>query len=116
MTDEQTNAAERINYREVEQMVRLREALVFFFVSCVAGAALEWTYGTFWSLVGTSPWLYPHSFLTYTSLEVIPLWGFAGLMCMALYRAITLWRGRELFLLAISAILAALYVVLMANI
>jgi hypothetical protein len=93
---------------------RFNEALIFFIVACVAGTLLEWLYGNFWNLVGTSPWVYPGSSLGFTSLEVVPLWGMGGLICMALYKAINRRLAKELYLVGIAVVLAALYIVLVA--
>jgi len=65
-----------------------------YVILCFVGAVLEWAYGTFWSVVGQTPWVYPNSILRYTSFEGLPLWGVGGLICVIIYRAYTgrLWR------------------------
>ncbi len=87
--------------------------LVSFYLSfCVIGAALEWAYGKFWSLVGKVPWVYPDSVFGYTSLEVIPLWGFGALVCIAVFSAIMLGRAKYLLYCLPPLILAALWIVI----
>ncbi len=88
----------------------LKYIIGFCVVMCIVGTGLEWAYGAFWSLTGTTPWIYPESALRFTSLEVIPLWGFGGLVCAAIYEAI-MRRIPHFLLLAIPPlILAALWI------
>ena len=89
--------------------------IAFLYLSfCLVGTGLEWAYGAFWSLVGTSPWIYSNSALHYTSFEVIPLWGFGGFTCVSVYRAIT-ERPKRLLGAAIPVILGALWVLIYAR-
>ena len=81
---------------------------------CIVGAGLELVYGKFWELIGNTPWIYPKSFFQYTSLEGIPLWGFGGLVCIAIYEAI---MKRDISWLALAIpplILAAIWVTICA--
>ena len=82
---------------------------------CLVGAGLEWAYGTFWSLVGSTPWIYPNSPLHYTSFEGIPLWGLGGLVCVSVYRAITERKAKRLLGVVIPLILAALWILIYAR-
>lgn len=93
-------------------MTILRVAALYV-LFCIIGTILEWSYGHLWSLVGgTAPWLYPNSPLGYTSLEVIPLWGFGGLICVSVYRALIEKKLRPLLGAGLSLILAALWICL----
>lgn len=69
-------------------MSKIKEYLILYLAFCLIGTVLEGLYGFFWSYAGTTPWIYPRSFLRYTSLEMLPLWGFSGLICVCIYRAI----------------------------
>lgn len=68
-------------------MMSLTTTILLYLAFCLIGAGFELGFGIFWSIVGTTPWIYPNSFLHYTSLEGIPLWGFAGFITVAVYRA-----------------------------
>ncbi len=70
--------------------------LLLYLVFCIIGAGFEWCYGALWDMVGTAPWIYPDSPLRYASLEGLPLWGFGGLVCVSVYRAITDRRSKLL--------------------
>ena len=63
--------------------------LCFFLTFCFLGPTLTWIFGTFWDMVGTTPWVYPNSPLHYTTLEIIPLWGFGAFIFASLYDAFT---------------------------
>ena len=68
-------------------MAKIKDVLIIYIILCLVGTFLEWAYGTLWSLCGQTPWIYPDSPLRYTSLETLPLWGVAGLICVIVYRA-----------------------------
>ena len=93
-----------------------RRRFILYLVFCVVGFGLEWCYGAFWDIVGVAPWSYPESFLHYTSLEGLPLWGFGGLVCISLYHTITEKKVKHLLEAAVSLILALLWIVLYSNI
>ncbi len=96
---------------EVEPM-SIKNYVFLYLIFCLVGAGLEWGYGIFWSVVGATPWLYPNSPLSYTSLEVLPQWGFGGLVCVSIYRAL-LWK-KPRFLLGVipPLVLAALWILI----
>ena len=75
-----------------------------FLLFCVWGFFFEWFFGFFWSVVGSCPWVYPDSFLRYTSWKVAVLWGLGGLTVLQLFKAI---RERDKRALAYVAILQA---------
>lgn len=75
------------------------------------GAFLEWGYGIFWDIVGVTPWVYPNSRFTYTSLAVIPEWGFGGLICISIYKAVINKKARPLLGAIVPLILAILWIV-----
>ena len=89
--------------------------VVFYFLYCIIGPILEWCYGAYWDMVGTTPWIYPDSPLRYASLEMVPLWGFGGLICASVYLAVT--RQRAVFLLGTipPLVLAALWILIYAR-
>lgn len=90
----------------------IKDYVLLYLIFCIIGAGLEWGYGILWNVVGTTPWLYPNSPLCYTSLEVLPQWGFGGLVSIAIYRA--LLGGKVRFLLAAipPLVLAALWILI----
>lgn len=90
----------------------LRYVLFFYAVMCIVGAGLEWAYGALWGMLGTAPWLYPGSALHYTSLEVLPMWGFGSLVCVAIYEAVMRRDKHYLVLTMPPLVLAALWVLL----
>ncbi len=61
-------------------------------------------------MVGTAPWTYPDSPLRYTSLAMVPLWGFGGLICVSVYRAIVNKKAKLLLGAGVSIILAMLWI------
>ncbi len=89
--------------------------IIIYLALCFTGAALEYCYGAFWNVVGNTPWIYPLSFLHYTSLEGIPLWGFGGFIAIAVYRTIRKRRAKELLKAIIPLLLAVLWIVIYAN-
>ena len=93
-----------------------KDHVILFFIFCLIGAGLEWFYGAFWDVVGVTPWTYPNSWLHYTSLEGLPLWGFGGLICVSIYTAFTRRSVRLLFGAAISLVLAALWILLYGSV
>ena len=86
--------------------------LILYPIFCLIGAGLEWCYGAFWNLIGTTPWTYPESSLQYTSIEGIPLWGFGGLICASIYAAIKLKSIKPLSVTAISLVLSVVWILL----
>lgn len=93
----------------------MRKYLFLYVSFCLIGAGLEWCYGTFWSLVGTTPWVYPNSPLHYTSFEGVLLWGLGGLVCVSVYRAFTDRRPKRLLGAVIPLVLAALWISIYAQ-
>lgn len=67
----------------------LKNYIVLYVIFCLVGAGVEWCYGAFWDLIGEPPWLYPESPLLYTSLDWMPLWGFAAFTIHPIYRSVT---------------------------
>ena len=88
--------------------------ILYYLLFCLTGAGFEWCYGTLWSLVGIAPWIYPNSFLHYTSLEGIPLWGFGGFFIIAVHKAIHNKRPKELVVALVLLLLAALWIVIIS--
>jgi hypothetical protein len=86
--------------------------LGFFLLFCGWGLFFEWFFGFFWSVIGSSPWIYPNSSLRYTSWEVAPLWGLGGLAIIQLYKAI---RERDKRALVYVGMLQALSVLWIAG-
>lgn len=93
-----------------EWQIALIFRVILFLVFAVVGPFLEWAYGTFWSIVGVTPWVYPNSPLQYTSFEGIPLWGLAGLIAFSIYSAILDRKLGRLRGAIIPLILAALWI------
>ena len=89
-----------------------KEYIILYLIFCLVGAGLEWSYGTYWDVVGVTPWTYRGSWLHYTSLEGIPLWGFGGLICVSIYRAFTRRNVKLLSGAVISMVLAALWILI----
>lgn len=90
----------------------LKDYIPLYLIFCLIGAGLEWGYGAFWDVVGVTPWLYPDSPLHYTSLEGLPLWGFGGLICVSIYKAVTQRKTKPLIGMVISLVLAALWILI----
>ena len=90
--------------------ITLAFRVIFFLVFAVVGTLLEWAYGTFWSIISTTPWVYPNSPLQYTSFEGIPLWGLGGLVGLSIYRAISDRKVGRLRGAIIPLILAAIWI------
>ncbi len=93
----------------------LKNYIFLYLLFCLIGAGLEWAYGTFWSVVGVAPWIYPDSPLHYTSLEVLPLWGFGGLVCISIYKSIVDRVAKRLVGMIIPLVLAALWILLYSS-
>ncbi len=89
--------------------------LTIYFVFCLIGFVLEWGYGMFWDIVGSTPWIYPNSILHYTSFEGIPLWGFGGVVCVLIYKAIIDRKPKRLLEAIIPLMLAAIWIVIYAQ-
>jgi len=94
----------------------LRDYLFLFLLFCLIGTGLEWVYGTFWNVMGVTLWIYPGSPLAYTSLAVIPQWGFGGLVGISVYRAVMDRSARRLLGAIIPLALAALWVLLYSQV
>ena len=103
-----------MRYKGVDIMGK--DHIILYFIFCIIGAGLEWFYGTFWDVVGVTPWIYPNSWLHYTSLEGLPLWGFGGLICVSIYTAVRQRSVRLLSGAAISLVLAALWILLYSSV
>lgn len=91
--------------------MRIREWIILWLILCFVGAVLEWSYGILWSLFGQTPWIYPHSTLTYTSFEGFPLWGLGGLIPVIIYRAYKSRKFQILLQILPLLAIAALYVI-----
>ena len=89
-----------------------RKYIALYLLFCVVGAGLEWSYGQFWNLLGTTPWLYADSPLHYTSLEGVPLWGFGGLICVSIYLSLSKGKIRYLSGLIPSLVMAAAWILI----
>lgn len=96
--------------RRDESMHKYHLSLYILF--CLIGAGLEWCYGTFWSLVGTTPWIYSNSPLHYTSLEGLPLWGFGGLLIVSVYEFVMKRRAKLLLGVVAPLLLGVLWVLI----
>lgn len=92
----------------------LKLHVLIFLIFAVLGLLLEWGYGTLWSIVGVTPWIYPNSPLHYSGFEGMPLWGLGGIFGISLYRAITERKARDLLGMLASTILAVLWVLFCA--
>ena len=86
--------------------------LILYFTLCIIGGGLEWCYGAFWNVVGTTPWIYPNSPLHYTSLEGLPLWGFGGLITVSVYLAVLQRKAKFLLAAIPPLVLAALWILI----
>ena len=81
-----------------------------FLLFCGWGLFFEWFWGYLWSMVGSSPWIYPNSPLRYTSWKVIPLWGFGGLTVTQLYQAVRCRDKLPLVYVGMLQILSILWI------
>jgi hypothetical protein len=90
----------------------MKKLALFYVILSLIGAGFEWAYGALWGTLGNAPWVYPESVLRYTSLEVVPMWGFGALVCASIYRAIMSGRARHLLDSVLPLILAALWILL----
>ncbi len=89
--------------------------LLLYILFCLIGAGLEWSYGTFWSTVGVTPWIYPNSPVHFTSLEGLPLWGFGGLICILLNQAILQRKAKFLLGVIPLLVLPVLWILIYAR-
>jgi len=89
--------------------------LLLYVLFCLIGTGLEWAYGAFWGLVGTTPWIYSNSPLHHTSLAVLPGWGFGGLVCVSVYRAVLKRQARLLLGVIPPLVLAELWILIYAR-
>jgi len=87
-----------------------------FFLFCGWGLLFEWGFGFFWSVIGSSPWIYPNSSLRYTSWEVAPLWGFGGLAIVELSKAIKERDRRTLIYVGILQTLSILWIAILSTV
>lgn len=92
-----------------------KDYIFLYLLFCLIGAGLEWCYGAFWDVVGVTPWVYPNSPLHYTSLEGLPLWGFGGLVAMSVYKSFMQRKAKLLLGTVAPLLLAALWVLIYAN-
>ena len=92
-----------------------KDYIIMYPIFCLVGAGLEWCYGAFWDIVGVAPWTYPNSWLQYTSLEGLPLWGFGGLICVSIFLTIKQRSAKLLLGAGISLGLAALWILLYSS-
>lgn len=95
-----------------EMLKTILQKILLYFLFCLVGFSLEWCYGAFWNVVGTTPWTYPGSPLRYTSFEGIPLWGVGGFIIISIYSAITQRSIKPLRSAVISVALGLLWIVL----
>ena len=98
-----------------EWHIALMFRVILFLVFAVVGPFLEWAYGTFWSIIGNTPWVYPNSPMQYTSFEGIPLWGLAGLIAFSIYSAILDRKVKRLRGVIIPLALAILWILIYAR-
>ncbi len=97
-------------------IISVKTKLAFYITFCFVGAGLEWAYGTFWDICGTTPWIYPGSLFRYTTLEIIPLWGFGGLVFISIYEALKQRAAKLLIGMMLPLALALLWIVLYTQI
>lgn len=88
----------------------LKNYIVLYVIFCLVGAGVEWCYGAFWDVVGVTPWLYPESPLLYTSLDWMPLWGFAAFVILPIHRAVTERNPKLLKGIVVPLALAMLWI------
>ena len=93
----------------------IKKYAALYLIFCVIGAGLEECYGIFWSIVGTTPWIYADSPLVYTSLEGVPLWGLGGLICVTIYLSFSKGKVKYLLGLVPLLILAAAWIFIHAQ-
>ncbi len=97
-------------------IISAKTKLAFYITFCLVGASLEWAYGAFWGICGTTPWVYPNSLFRYTSLEGLPLWGFGGLVFISIYEALKRREPKLLMGMILPLALALLWIVLYTQI
>ena len=88
----------------------------FFLLLCAWGFFFEWFFGFFWSVIGSSPWIYPNSPLTYTSWKVAPLWGLGVLTVLQLHKIIKERDKRDLYWVAVLQALSMLWIAILSGI
>lgn len=94
----------------------MRKNYIFLYLLfCLIGAGLEWGYGAFWNVVGTTPWIYPDSPIHYTSLEGLPLWGLGGFIIVAMYKAISWRKAKHLLGMIPPMILGVLWIIVYSS-
>ena len=113
IADSNNRIMQKIIWRGLEIM--WKDYLILYPIFCLIGTSFEWCYGTLWNAVGTTPWMYTKSWLSYTSIEGIPLWGFGGLVCVSIYLSFNQRGVRLLSGAAISLVLAALWILLYSS-
>lgn len=84
--------------------------IITYLTFCLVGAGLEWCYGAFWDVVGIAPWIYPNSFLRYTCLQGVPLWGLSGFVAVSVYRTVRDRSAKGLLGVVIPLTLAVLWI------
>lgn len=87
-----------------------KEYILLYLALCLVGSTLEWGFGTFWSVVGTTPWVYPDSLFHFTSWAVLPTWGLGGLVGVSVYRALVHRKARLLLSAIPPLVLSALWI------
>jgi hypothetical protein len=96
--------------------LNFKKNIGLFFLFCGWGLFFEWGFGFFWSVIGSSPWIYPSSSLRYTSWEVAPLWGFGGLAIVELSKAIKEHDRRTLIYVGILQTLSMLWIATLSTV
>lgn len=89
--------------------------IFLYLLFCLIGAGLEWCYGTFWNIVGVTPWIYPDSPLRYTSLEGLPLWGFGAFIIVSVYKSVIQRKAKFLVGTIAPLVLAMLWILIYVN-
>lgn len=94
----------------------LMDYVFLYLAFCLTGAGLEWGYGILWNVVGTTPYIYPSSPLRFTSLEMLPHWGFGGFVAISVYTAIRDRSARKLLGAVVPLVLATLWILLYSQV
>jgi hypothetical protein len=97
-------------------MNRVTPWLVLFLLAAVYGTFMEWAIGSIWDIAGESPYVYPASPITYSSIIMMPFWGLAGLQAIVIYLAITRRKATMLFWLLGLVVLTVILVVILASV
>lgn len=86
----------------------------FFVLFSLWGFLSEYLFGHLWSVIGTSPWIYPNSLLRFTSWKVAPLWGLAGLTIIQLIKAIMERDKKALVCIGLLQALIVFYITILS--